>query len=99
MSEIPKVHFFICINEKESGKKSCLINDNLDPLAFSKKLKEECGNRWGKQVRINKAGCLGKCSSGVAAVLYPQGKWYFQLTEDEFKTILNDIEQNLADSP
>ena len=96
MSEEPKLHFFICTNEKSPEKSSCALNSNLDPKKFRAKLKEICRERWGKQVRINTAGCLGKCSRGVTAVIYPQGKWFFELREDHFEEILEYIEENLA---
>jgi (2Fe-2S) ferredoxin len=96
MSDHPVAHLFICVNEKPPGNSSCARNEDLDAMVFLQHLKEASLDRWGKKVRINKAGCLGKCSSGVVAVLYPVGKWYFNIREDQFTEILDDIDKCLA---
>lgn len=70
-----KAHLFICTNQKD-GKKCC-ADKNGEKL--QKKVKEIAKERWGKQVRINKSGCLDRCSEGIAAVLYPQGEWFVDL--------------------
>jgi (2Fe-2S) ferredoxin len=36
---------------------------------------------WSKEVRVNASGCLGHCERGISAVLYPQGEWFFDLTD------------------
>lgn len=28
------------------------------------------------KIRVNKAGCLGRCSNGPTVVVYPGGVWY-----------------------
>ena len=92
MSDLPKVHFFICTHHKDPDKSSCANNENLKPEKFKADLKEKCKEKWGKSVRVNSAGCLGKCSRGVTGVIYPSGKWYFNLTENDLVTVYNDIE-------
>jgi (2Fe-2S) ferredoxin len=96
MSDHPIAHLFICHHEKDSEKPSCGKNLNLNASQFKKELKEVCRERWGKRVRINSSGCLGKCSRGVAAVLYPSGKWYLKLDKNDFETILKDLENHLT---
>lgn len=95
MSDHPKVHVFICEHKKENGKASCGLNSIIDSSELKKNLKAHCKEKWGKSVRINSAGCLGKCSLGAAAVMYPQGKWYLKMDENTFDEILNDIENQI----
>jgi (2Fe-2S) ferredoxin len=61
------------------------------------KLKELCSERYGKRVRINTAGCLGKCSQGVVCVLYPEGKWYLNTKLEQVPEIMNDIAKALGE--
>lgn len=40
-------------------------------------------NHSDKLIRVNKSGCLGKCSTGVNAVCYPEGRWFEKLSLDD----------------
>ena len=95
MSDHPKVHVFICEHKKDNGKASCGHNSNIDPSELKKELKTYCKEKWAKSVRINTAGCLGKCSMGAAAVIYPQGKWYLKMDKNSLNEILKDIKSSL----
>lgn len=56
-----------------------------------KRLKEICKNEFGKEVRVNSSGCLGYCEKGIAAVIYPAGKWHFDLTANDDEILLKEI--------
>ena len=56
--------------------KGLLLRENLKNNIVDLKL--------NKNVRINKSGCLGKCSLGCM-VAYPDSEWYYILD-------LNDVE-------
>jgi predicted metal-binding protein len=77
MSQGYKAHLFICTNKKD-GKECCAEkrSENL-----RKAVKDLAKQKWGKDVRINSAGCLDHCSEGIAAVLYPQGEWFTHLKD------------------
>ena len=73
-------HLFVCVNERKpddprgccSAKGSAAILDALKAKAHAAGLK-------GK-VRVNKAGCLDACESGVSIVCYPREIWYAHVT-------------------
>ncbi len=88
-----KAHLFICTQTRADGE-SCGAN-LAGAQALRDQIKKLCKAKWPTQVRVNSAGCLGQCEKGIAAVLYPSGKWYFHLTEQVIPKILEDIE-NLA---
>lgn len=86
-----KVHIFCCLNIKEGDNllKSCGGKGAVDLFEFFKlKLKEY--NLPG--IRINKAGCLGKCRLGKVMVIYPQAVWYHY---DNQEDIIEIIESHL----
>ena len=73
MDKIPQKHVFVCINCRESGRKSCgdvglKIRTELVRIASK--------NKSDTPIRINKSGCLDVCESGPALVIYPEGIWY-----------------------
>jgi len=74
------VHLFICTNEREKGescgeKGSCELRDEV------KKRCKKALKGTDVRIRVNASGCLGHCSEGIAAVLYPRGEWKVNLTE------------------
>lgn len=63
-----KKHLFICCNEKNKDK--CCAKKGSEELVKSlkKRLKDE--DLWG-EYKVSRSGCLGPCSDGIAATLYP----------------------------
>ncbi len=69
-----KAHLFICTQNRLEGE-SCAAKGSED---LRKTVKELLKGR-NSELRINSAGCLGRCSEGVAGVCYPQGEWKTQM--------------------
>ena len=85
-----KCHVFICTN--------CDYQEGLTTIGPSEELrnqvKELASQKWDKSnVRINKSGCLGKCKSGIAAVIYPQEKWITDLKLTDSVKVIEEIEK------
>lgn len=82
-------HIFICQNVRTDGRESC----NADGLAaelrqYAKERVEEWGLKKPGGVRVNKAGCLGRCSEGPCMVIYPDGTWYRYRSREDIDEIL-----------
>jgi predicted metal-binding protein len=83
-----KRHLFVCTNEKEEGvccsqKGSASLIQNI-----KNKLRE---NDLFDDYKITKTGCLGPCSSGIAATMYPDNILFKNLElsdEDELYNLL-----------
>ncbi|WP_207216264.1 (2Fe-2S) ferredoxin domain-containing protein [Candidatus Finniella inopinata] len=43
-----------------------------------------------ENIRINKAGCLGVCEHGPAAVIYPQGNWHTIASVEEAELVIQN---------
>ena len=77
-----KKHLFICTSCK--GQKG---EENIG-LELQKELKQFTREHApDKSIRVNKSGCLGKCKTGVNAVLYPEGKWLSHLSSEDSNTL------------
>ena len=87
----PELHLFICTNSTPKG--SCCEDKALVQLRI--KLKELVTAQYGKRVRINSAGCLGQCTKGGVAVLYPEGKWFYGLNQNSAPMLLSELEDRL----
>jgi (2Fe-2S) ferredoxin len=84
----PKYHIFVCT--------SCRINGQQKGFCFSKgsvdivqKFMEEVDDRGlSGDVMITNTGCFGICDKGPIAVVYPEGIWYGNLTDEDVETII-----------
>lgn len=87
----PEMHFFICNSYRVAGeaKGACNAKKAGDLLAY---LETEILDR-GLDAQVSGCGCLKVCTEGPVMVMYPQGKWFGQVTEEKLETILDAIEE------
>jgi (2Fe-2S) ferredoxin len=71
-----KKHLFFCVNQRAEGRECC-ANQHAEALwAHAKQQLISLGMHNPENIRVNKAGCLGRCTQGAAVVVYPEGTWY-----------------------
>ncbi len=81
-------HIFFCLNQRDKGDNCCAAHDAQAAFDHCKKrIKSERLSGAGK-VRVNKAGCLDRCSAGPVAVVYPEGVWYTFVDKDDIDEIV-----------
>ena len=71
-----KYHVFFCLNEKVSNTQCCMSAGAPDLFSYTKKRIKDLGLSGKGNIRINKAGCMNRCSKGPVLVVYPEGVWY-----------------------
>ncbi len=81
-------HVFFCTNQRDNDKKCCQQACASEMLEYAKMRVKELGLTDNHQVRINKAGCLGRCAEGPAIVIYPEGVWYGYRNEADIDEII-----------
>lgn len=87
-----EAHVFVCTNKKEKGE-CCAAKGAIELREELKKLCQDESKGWHGRVRVNASGCLGRCSEGIAAVVYPQAIWHTKLTKE---TGAKTIEETLS---
>lgn len=95
-----EAHLFVCTNTKATGescgaKNSAALRDHLKDWAA------KTHPEWRGRVRVNASGCLGHCARGIAAVIYPEGRWFTELKCDDHAALqvaLEDAVKNPAGS-
>jgi (2Fe-2S) ferredoxin len=85
-----KRHVFVCVNERDpdNPKGCCATKGSAAVRSRLKRLTFDAGLRG--RVRINTAGCLDQCASGVTIVVYPEGVWYGRVTEADVDEIFRE---------
>lgn len=75
-----KKHLFICCNQKESSE--CCAAKGSEDLVKSLKSKLIENELWS-EIKVSKAGCLGPCSEGISATLYPDNLLLTKIDKDD----------------
>ena len=92
LMSIYNYHVLFCVNQREPGEGCCANFDDQQVRDYAKKRIKELGLHGPGGVRINMAGCLGRCEQGPVVVVYPEGTWYTYVDEEDIDDI---IEQHL----
>lgn len=71
-----KKHLFFCTNKRQPGKKCCEDAHASEMRHYAKKRIKALSLAGFGGVRVNIAGCLGRCACGPCLVVYPDAVWY-----------------------
>lgn len=85
-----KHHVFFCCNQRDGGIDCC---NNLGATAlrdYAKDRIKALGLNGACQVRINSAGCLGRCDEGPVVVVYPEETWYTYVDQSDIDEIVEE---------
>ncbi|MFM1880086.1 MAG: hypothetical protein RLZZ344_320 [Pseudomonadota bacterium] len=85
-----KKHVFFCLNERETNCESCAQSNAVAVHAHAKKKLQTLKQHGPGQIRINKAGCLDRCSEGPVLVVYPEGTWYRYVDTSDIDEIIEE---------
>lgn len=87
-------HVFFCVNQRDKGE-SCCANLGAQSLRdYAKKRLKELGLSGEGKMRVNMAGCLGRCDKGPVLVVYPEQIWYTYLDKEDIDEIIEQHLQN-----
>lgn len=85
-------HMFFCTNQREGGEACCADFDARAMRDYVKQRCKELGIHKAGEVRVNLAGCLGRCELGPVIAVYPDEVWYTYVDRADLDEI---IEQHL----
>ncbi len=87
-------HVFFCLNQRDQGEDSCARQGAQAGFDRCKSRVKEAGLSGPGQVRVNKAGCLDRCSGGPVVVVYPEAVWYTFVDNDDIDEIVDSHLKN-----
>ena len=80
-------HLFFCTNRRDD-EPSCGAFGSNDARDYIKERCKALGIHGEGQVRINKAGCLGRCEHGPVIAVYPDAVWYTYVDREDLDEIV-----------
>lgn len=85
----PLNHIIVCVNEREN--EDCCINvGGMELFLYLKNFVKS--NGLSGKVCVTRSKCLGFCNSvGPTVVIYPEGKWFTEVKEEDYENILEEI--------
>lgn len=86
----PKYHIFVCTSCRINGQQKgfCYGKGSVDIV---QKFMEEIDERdLSAEVMVTNTGCFGICDKGPVVVVYPEGIWYGNVTEEDVEKIMTE---------
>ena len=83
-------HVFFCINQRDNGEACCANFNSQHWRNYVKERTKQLGIHRPGGVRINNAGCMGRCEQGPTMVVYPEGVWYTYVDQQDLDEIINE---------
>lgn len=87
-------HIFFCLNKRENGENCCADHGAQAGFERCKAQVKAQGLSGPGKVRVNKSGCLDRCSAGPVAVVYPEAVWYTYVDANDIDEIVESHLKN-----
>jgi (2Fe-2S) ferredoxin len=81
----------VCANKRQDGRECC---GEKGAEAIRQKLKHALA-LVNPQIRVSKAGCLDRCSTGVTVVIMPDNIWLGRVQEHDISELVKRITSSL----
>jgi len=75
-------HVLVCANA------DCAERGSLGLLSSLRRLVKRAGRE--RDIRVTRAGCMGRCGEGPTVAVYPDGIWYRQVGEDDADELVRE---------
>ena len=83
-----KRHVFFCLNQRIAGEDCCANRGAEAAFDQAKTAIKQAGLAGAGGVRVNRAGCLDRCSEGPVCVVYPEAVWYSWVDAEDVAEIV-----------
>jgi (2Fe-2S) ferredoxin len=84
-------HVFFCVNQRAAGEDCCNNHNAQAARDYVKDKVKMLGISTEKNtIRVNSAGCLGRCDLGPVLVVYPEAVWYTYIDQADLDEIIEE---------
>jgi (2Fe-2S) ferredoxin len=92
----PEKHILVCASFRNTGAPQGACH-KMSAMSLLQYLTEGLQERGIDDVMVSTTGCLKVCDRGPAMIVYPEGHWYGNLTEDAIDAILDAMAAGQGD--
>lgn len=86
-----KHHVFFCCNQRNAGDTCCNNHQASALQTYAKERSAALGLKGKGSVRVNTAGCLGRCDDGPVLVVYPDNvSVYLAVDKEDIDDIIDN---------
>jgi (2Fe-2S) ferredoxin len=91
MSTFDHLFVFLCINQKENGKKCCAMFDAENMFDYMRTQFKEKRHLMSQttHIKVVETSCLGKCSFGPNIFISPDNIWYKYDSKQDIDEIID----------
>lgn len=89
-----KHHVFFCLNQRDDDGPCCCDRGAGELFEYAKDQARKLGLHGKGKSRINRAGCLDRCSEGPVIVVYPEAVWYTYVDKHDIDEIIESHLKN-----
>ncbi|MCX7946255.1 MAG: NAD(P)H-dependent oxidoreductase subunit E [Hydrogenophilus sp.] len=83
-------HVFFCCNQRPDGETCCAQRGAEAAMLRARDQLASLAPELIGKIRINRAGCLGRCDRGPLLVVYPDAIWYSYLDHADIDEIVRE---------
>jgi (2Fe-2S) ferredoxin len=88
-------HVFFCVNQRPAGEDCCNNHQAQAARDYVKDRVKMLDISTEKNfIRINSAGCMGRCDLGPVLVVYPEAVWYTYVDRSDLDEIIEEHLKN-----
>lgn len=84
-----KRHLFFCCNQRDPPENCCNNHGSQAMQAYAKQRVKDLRLDGKGKVRVNRAGCLDRCTEGPVMVVYPDAVWYTYVDQHDIDEIID----------
>ena len=84
----PKYHVFVCTSCRITGTQKGFCHSKGSVDLVQRFMEEIDDNDLSGEVMVTNTGCFGICDKGPVVVIYPEGTWYGNVSEEDVETIV-----------
>jgi len=90
----PKYHIFLCTSSRANGVQKGMCHQRGNVGLVQTLMQELDERELSSDCLVTNTGCFGVCDKGPIMVVYPEGVWYGNLTEDAILEICESHFEN-----
>ena len=84
-------HVFFGVNQRPAGEDCCNNHRSQEARDYVKDRVKMLDISTGENfIRVNSAGCLGRCDLGPVLVVYPEAVWYTYVDQSDLDEIIEE---------